>query len=130
MVFMATEKDIRKFIKDNAPGLPDGDRFMADLARQIDLLPVPSALAGKDRDVESEIRIVRELASFVKRRLLRAALLATIVALLAFILVMSLWLAYPVIWETLSRYGYYIFGAVSAVILYCSIFRVNLFGIR
>lgn len=127
---MVTEKDIRKFIKGNAPELTDSDMFMADLARQIDLLPVPSALAGKDRDVESEIRIVREIASFVKRRHLRAALLATIVALLAFIPVMSLWLAYPVIWETLSKYGYYIFGAVSALILYGSLLRTSSFRIR
>lgn len=128
MVFMATEKDIRKLIKDNAPGLPDGDRFMADIIRQIDQLPVPSALAGSD--VESEIRIVRELARSVKRRHMRAALLAIMVALLAFIPVMSLWLAYPVIGETLSRYGYYIFGTVSAVILSGSLLRTNSFRIR
>ncbi|MCX4334295.1 MAG: hypothetical protein OSJ55_05380 [Bacteroidales bacterium] len=127
---MATEKDIRKFIKGNAPELTDSDRFMADLTRQIDLLPVPSALAGKDRDVESEIRIVRELARSVKRRHLRAALLAIMVALMTFIPVMSLWLAYPVIWETLSKYGYYIFGAVSALILYGSLLRTSSFRIR
>lgn len=130
MVFMATEKDIRKFIKGNAPELTDSDRFMADLTTQIDLLPVPSALAGKDRDVESEIRIVRELARSVKRRHLRAALLAIMVALMTFIPVMSLWLAYPVIWETLSKYGYYIFGAVSALILYGSLLRTSSFRIR
>lgn len=130
MVFMATEKDIRMFIKGNVPELTDGDRFMTDLTRQIDLLPVPSALTGKDRDVESEIRIVRELARSVKRRHLRAALLAIMVALLAFIPVMSLWLAYPVIWETLSKYGDYIFGAVSALILYGSLLRTSSFRIR
>ena len=40
---MATEKDIRKFMKDNAPAMRDGGHFMEDIVRQIELLPVPAS---------------------------------------------------------------------------------------
>ena len=40
---MATDKEIRQFVKANMPKVKDSDRFMAELVSQIDLLPEPAA---------------------------------------------------------------------------------------
>ena len=46
---MKTEKDIRKFFQDKKIPVLKDDAFMADLVRQIDLLPVPASLNGVDK---------------------------------------------------------------------------------
>lgn len=45
---MVTDKEIRKFFMQNRPSVPGDDGFMEELLRQIDQLPVPASLSGKD----------------------------------------------------------------------------------
>ncbi|MBO5075528.1 MAG: hypothetical protein J6C35_09515 [Bacteroidales bacterium] len=47
---MKTDKDIRKFLQDNKIQVLEDDAFIADLVRQIDLLPVPASLRGTDEE--------------------------------------------------------------------------------
>lgn len=122
---MTTEKDIRKFMKDNAPAMRDGDNFMEDIVRQIDLLPVPASLDGSGKDIESEIMLVRRLSRLVKRRNSLIAVAMTLVVVIAGVFSVLLWLDFPIISETLSRYSYYIFGAVTVVVLSVSLIRIR-----
>lgn len=122
---MTTEKDIRKFMKDNAPAMRDGGNFMEDIVRQIDLLPVPASLDGSGKDIESEIMLVRRLSRLVKRRNSLIAVAMTLVVVIAGVFSVLLWLDFPIISETLSRYSYYIFGAVTVVVLSVSLIRIR-----
>jgi|GEM_PF-2775541 hypothetical protein len=122
---MATEKDIRKFMKDNAPAMRDGGHFMENIVRQIDLLPVPASLDGSGKDIESEIMLVRRLSRLVKRRNSLMAVAMTLVVVIAGVFSVLLWLDFPIISETLSRYSYYIFGAVTVVVLSVSLVRIR-----
>lgn len=122
---MATEKDIRKFMKDNAPAMRDGGNFMEDIVRQIDLLPVPASLDGSGKDIESEIMLVRRLSRLVKRRNSLMAVAMTLAVVIAGVFSVLLWLDFPIISETLSRYSYYIFGAVTVVALSVSLVRIR-----
>lgn len=122
---MATEKDIRKFMKDNAPAMRDGGNFMEDIVRQIDLLPVPASLDGSGKDIESEIMLVRRLSRLVKRRNSLMAVAMTLAVVIAGVFSVLLWLDFPIISETLSRYSYYIFGAVTVVVLSVSLVRIR-----
>lgn len=122
---MTTEKDIRKFMKDNAPAMRDGGNFMEDIVRQIDLLPVPASLDGSGKDIESEIMLVRRLSRLVKRRNSLMAVAMTLAVVIAGVFSVLLWLDFPIISETLSRYSYYIFGAVTVVVLSVSLVRIR-----
>ena len=63
---MATDNEIRKFIRDNMPQVKGNDRFMDELVRQIELLPVPASLAGKS---EEEIRSAVDLIWATARKI-------------------------------------------------------------
>ena len=66
---MTTEKDIRQFVKSNAPMMSGDEDFMSELKRRIDLLPVPAALAGRDEeDVRTAITVMKKTVSFMKRK--------------------------------------------------------------
>lgn len=114
-------------MQDNAPALPEDDKFMADIVRQIDLLPVPAALS--ERDIESEIRLVREIARAIKRRHLRTALVLMAAAVIVCVPVIALWVGFPAIGETLSRYSHYIFGGVAAITLSTALLKIRTFRV-
>lgn len=75
-MIMATEKEIRAFFKENKISFPEGDSFMDEVIRRIDLLPVPSALKKNDgHDLHRIDEICNAFAKWSRRR--------TIVAMLA-----------------------------------------------
>lgn len=74
-MIMATEKEIRAFFKENKISFPEGDSFMDEVVRRIDLLPVPSALEKKDGHNHRIYEICNAFAKWSRRR--------TIVAMLA-----------------------------------------------
>ena len=71
---MATEKDIRKFMQDNRISVPQDDAFMEELVRQINLLPTPASLSGRD-SIQDNLRILQTIRIAMKKRHRRQALL-------------------------------------------------------
>ena len=63
---MATDKEIRQFVKANMPKVKDSDRFMAELVSQIDLLPEPAALRKRS---EGEIQAAASRLSVLAGRM-------------------------------------------------------------
>lgn len=77
---MKTEKDIRKFFQDNKIPVPEDDAFMADLVRQIDLLPVPASLNGVDEEkIQENMRILALIREALRKRYRRQAVKTLII---------------------------------------------------
>lgn len=135
---MKTEKDIRKFMQDNRIQVPKDDRFMEDLIRQINLLPVPASLDGssEDRIMENQ-RLLEMIRQAMKRRYRRQALVTLLldVAIMS-ALFMAVYLfvmpqmpySSPVV-QALIQWRYALLGVVGLGVLSFSMSKTGLLRI-
>lgn len=135
---MKTDKDIRKFLQDNKIQVPEGDAFIADLVRQIDLLPVPASLRGTDEErIQENMRILSLIREMLRKRCRRQALMALLLnAALSIIMFAALYFlvnpqmpySSPVI-QFVITWRYMFLGAFSLGILAFSLSRTGLFNV-
>lgn len=135
---MKTDKDIRKFLKDNKIQVPEDDAFIADLVRQIDLLPVPASLRGTDEErIQENMRILSLIREMLRKRCRRQALMALLLnaalsiimfAVLYFLVNPQMPYSSPVI-QFVITWRYMFMGAFSLGILAFSLSRTGLFNV-
>lgn len=135
---METDKDIRKFLQDNKIQVPEDDAFIADLVRQIDLLPVPASLRGTDEErIQENMRILSLIREMLRKRCRRQALMALLLnAALSIIMFAALYFlvnpqmpySSPVI-QFVITWRYMFLGALSLGILAFSLSRTGLFNV-
>ena len=135
---MKTDKDIRKFLQDNKIQVPEDDAFIADLVRQIDLLPVPASLRGTDEErIQENMRILSLIREMLRKRCRRQALMALLLnAALSIIIFAALYFlvnpqmpySSPVI-QFVITWRYMFMGAFSLGILAFSLSRTGLFNV-
>ena len=135
---MKTDKDIRKFLQDNKIQVPEDDEFIADLVRQIDLLPVPASLRGTDEErIQENMRILSLIREMLRKRCRRQALMALLLnAALSIIMFAALYFlvnpqipySSPVI-QFVITWRYMFLGAFSLGILAFSLSRTGLFNV-
>lgn len=135
---MKTDKDIRKFLQDNKIQVPEDDAFIADLVRQIDLLPVPASLRGTDEErIQENMRILSLIREMLRKRCRRQALMALLLnAALSIIMFAALYFlvnpqmpySSPVI-QFVITWRYMFMGAFSLGILAFSLSRTGLFNV-
>ena len=135
---MKTDKDIRKFLQDNKIQVPEDDAFIADLVRQIDLLPVPASLRGTDEErIQENMRILSLIREMLRKRCRRQALMALLLnAALSIIMFAALYFlvnpqmpySSPVIQFVITWRDMFL-GALSLVILAFSLARTGLFNV-
>lgn len=122
---MATEKDIKRFMQDHKIPVPKDDKFMADLVRQIDLLPVPAALIGRDEEKMNEnLRIVGLIRETFRKRYRRQALavliadivICSFICLIGYLVLTPEVTATPVL-QFISTWRYLFVGIINAGLL-------------
>lgn len=132
---MKTEKDIIKFMKDNRISVPKDDRFMSDLLKQIELLPVPASLDSneKNRILENMrlVEIIRlTLKKYYRRQAITALLIDIVLCLVLFlatyILISPDMMSGSPVLEFLYSWRYLIVGSLSIGIIVFSITRTEL----
>ena len=135
---MKTDKDIRKFLQDNKIQVPEDDAFIADLVRQIDLLPVPASLRGTDEErIQENMRILSLIREMLRKRCRRQALMALLLnAALSIIMFAALYfLVNPQmpysssVIQFVITWRYMFLGAFSLGILAFSLSRTGLFNV-
>lgn len=127
---MSTDKEIRKFIKDNMPDVKGSDRFMSDLVRQIELLPVPSSLSGKsEEDIQASKSLVMSVARQLKRRSRIRAVLAAVSMMAVLMLVVGVLYFFPEAKAVLDEYYLYISVAFSAVVLAATLYSFRYYSL-
>ena len=135
---MKTDKDIRKFLQDNKIQVSEDDAFIADLVRQIDLLPVPASLRGTDEErIQENMRILSLIREKLRKRCRRQALMALLLnAALSIIIFAALYFlvnpqmpySSPVI-QFVITWRYMFLGVLSLGILAFSLSRTGLFNV-
>ena len=115
---MATDNEIRKFIRDNMPQVKGNDCFMDELVRQIELLPVPASLAGKsEEEIRSAVDLIWATARKIKRRNRIKALSVTFLSIICLAVLLAVYYMVPQVHELVAQNYVYILAAFSAVIL-------------
>ncbi len=133
---MVTEKEIRKFFMQNRPSVPGDDGFMEDLVRQIDLLPVPASLNGKD-DAACQEKILKIMdMSAKKKESDRHAIAVASVSVICAVLSLALISLLPEVKVQAPEYEsifvvlrYMVAGAVGLFVMALSVRRSNLSSI-
>ena len=123
---MATEKDIKKFMQDHKIPVPKDGRFMDELVRQIDLLPVPASLSGRDEEKLNEsLRIVGLIRATFRRRYRRQALavliadivICSVICLIGYLVLTPEVTATPVL-QFISTWRYLFIGIINVGLLF------------
>ena len=115
---MATDNEIRKFIRDNMPQVKGNDRFMDELVRQIELLPIPASLAGKsEEEIRSAVDLIWATARKIKRRNRIKALSVMFLSIICLAVLLAVYYMVPQVHELVAQNYVYILAAFSAVIL-------------
>ena len=111
------EKEIRQFIHDNMPQVRGSEAFMAELVRQIELLPIPASLSGR---TEEEKQAIMSVVRSIKRRnrLTAVAFGAGAIAILAALTATVF--TVPVIRDFVLGNYLYIAIAFTAAVLVCA----------
>lgn len=91
-----TEKDIKEFMQAHKLQIPGDDKFMSNLMRQIDLLPVPASLEKGGIPEEERKQLLSIILKELKQANLRtvSGAIAIIVGLWAIICAL-LWAGFP-----------------------------------
>lgn len=127
---MATDNEIRKFIRDNMPQVAGGDRFMDELVRQIELLPVPASLAGKsEEEIRSAVDLVWATARRIKRRNRIKALSVTLLSIACLAALLAVYYTVPQVHDLVAQNYVYILTAFSSVILAAALLSLRRSGI-
>ena len=93
---MATEKDIKRFFEETKPEVSNSDEFMADLIRQINLLPVPASLNRRpdENALREQLRKLKRDAKASRRITIFSIIASTI---LAFTVCVAAVLLFPIL---------------------------------
>lgn len=134
---MVTEKEIRKFFMQNRPSVPVDDGFMEDLVRQIDLLPVPASLNGKDDAAcQEKILKIMDMSAKKKESDRRHAIAVASVSVICAVLSLALISLLPEVKVQAPEYEsifvvlrYMVAGAVGLFVMAVSVRRSNLSSI-
>jgi len=122
-------------MKDNRISVPNDDRFMSDLLKQIELLPVPASLDSneKNRILENMrlVEIIRlTLKKYYRRQAITALLIDIVLCLVLFlatyILISPDMMSGSPLLEFLYSWRYLIAGSLSIGIIVFSITRTEL----
>ena len=113
-------------MQDHRIPVPKDDRFMDELVRQIDLLPVPASLSGRDEEKLNEsLRIVGLIRATFRRRYRRQALavliadivICSVICLIGYLVLIPEVTATPVL-QFISTWRYLFIGIINVGLLF------------
>lgn len=113
-------------MQDHRIPVPKDDRFMDELVRQIDLLPVPASLSGRDEEKLNEsLRIVGLIRATFRRRYRRQALavliadivICSIICLIGYLVLIPEVTATPAL-QFISTWRYLFIGIINVGLLF------------
>lgn len=113
-------------MQDHRIPVPKDDRFMDELVRQIDLLPVPASLSGRDEaKLNESLRIVGLIRATFRRRYRRQALavliadivICSIICLIGYLVLIPEVTATPAL-QFISTWRYLFIGIINVGLLF------------
>ena len=113
-------------MQDHRIPVPKDDRFMDELVRQIDLLPVPASLSGRDEEKLNEsLRIVGLIRATFRRRYRRQALavliadivICSVICLIGYLVLTPEMTSTPVL-QLLYTWRYLFIGIINVGLLF------------
>ena len=113
-------------MQDHRIPVPKDDRFMDELVRQINLLPVPASLSGRDGEKLNEsLRIVGLIRATFRRRYRRQALavliadivICSVICLIGYLVLIPEVTATPAL-QFISTWRYLFIGIINVGLLF------------